>query len=211
MQRRRQKLIEAGGTIQGRLQTIALFPEQRSNSLILIANDENYKEMTALIAKLDGADMNLNGGAQFFEIKNADVVRVGDMLDQLLKGIQSTVQDSKQLQYAVVPDPRTRMLLVSGTRDAIKQAELLVPRLDIQAGTPNGETRVYTLAKASSRQLQQVLTDLFDQRTSGSSGGGAASSGKQLAHSPVLIQSVDTSNSLLVTASAGGRMDLGTP
>lgn len=193
----RQKNNDADGKIIARRETITLLPDTRSNSLIIVANDANFEEMSNLARSIDSAKLQLVGGAQFFEIKNTDVVRVGDMLDQLMKGIQTTATDSKQFQYAVVADPRSRTLLVSGSRDALRKAEELVTRLDVAPVGPTAESHVYTLTLGSSRQIAQVLTDLFEKRNQ--SGG---TGGKQLAQTPVLIQSVDASNSLLVTASA---------
>jgi type II secretion system protein D len=179
------------------LTRVTVVADERSRALIVSASPENIAIVEKLVQQVDQTDMPLlTGSAQFFRIENGDVVRVADMLDQALKGIQATLEDAKQLQYVVVPDPRTRSLMVSGTRDAIKQAEALVPRLDVAAGTPAAQPRVYTLQLASARQLAPILTELFEQRERG--GAGAAQPART---TPVLVQSVEGTNSLIVTAS----------
>lgn len=175
------------------LRKVTVVTDERSSALIVSASPENLTIVEKLIEQLDQAETPaFQAGAQFFQIQNADVVRVSDMLDQLLQGIQSTMKDKTQLQYKVIPDTRSKTLLVSGTRYALKQAETLIPKLDVQAGLPAAETRVYALKSAAARQIEPVLTDLFQKR--GGQGGQAT---KQ---TDILVQADDGSNSLIVTA-----------
>ncbi|MEP0842633.1 MAG: hypothetical protein HRF43_07965, partial [Phycisphaerae bacterium] len=110
---------------------VTVVSDERSSSIIVSASPDNLALVDKLIQQLDQPDTIMFAGVQLFKIENADVVRVADLLDQLMQGIQQTITDKTQMQFKILPDPRTRMLLVSGTRLAIKQAESLVPRLDV--------------------------------------------------------------------------------
>jgi len=178
------------------LTKVTVVADERSRALIVSASPENLTLIEKLVQQVDQTDMPiLTGTAQFFRIENADVLRVADMLDQALEGIQSTLEDPSQLEYTVVADPRTRSLMVAGTRDAIRQAEALIPRLDVAAGVPTAEPRVYRLEQTSARQLAPILTELFEQRER------VTGAGQQARTTPVLVQPVEGSNSLIVTAS----------
>lgn len=171
---------------------VTVVAHERSSSVLVSASPDNLALVAKLIEQLDEPNPPTFAGAKFFKLENRDPVRVADLLDQLLQGIQVTIQDKTQMQYKVIPDASSRTLLVSGTRFALQEAENLIPKLDSPAGTPASETRVYALKHGTARQIEPLLTDLFDKR----------SGQTQAKATPILVQAEEGSNSLIVTAAA---------
>jgi type II secretion system protein D len=171
---------------------VTVVADVRSSLLIVSASPENYTIIKALLDEIDRVDVPLaTGEARFFQIENADVVNVADLLEQMLEGIGSTIgEGGEQLEYTVIPETRGDRLIVVGSREAIRRAEALVPQLDVARTAPITQVKVYALKEASAAQLAQVMSDLFDELDSDEGG----------RRMPVLILPAETSNSLIVTA-----------
>ena len=174
---------------------VTVIPDVRGSTLLVSASPENLAIVDTLIKEIDRVDTPINAAdARFVPIRNADVVSVADLLDQLFEGMRSTLgTESDQLELTVIPDTRSNVLVLSGSRLAMKRAEELIPQLDTPLDRSAYETRVYRLKQASASRLEPLLTQIFEERT----GGG----GQQAERTPIVIIPDDGSNSLVVSAS----------
>lgn len=174
---------------------VTIVSDLRSSSLIVSASPQNLAIIEALLKEVDREDVPaLPTDARFFPLKYADVVNLADMLDQMFKGMQASMSSDQkdQLEVKIIPDVRTRSLIVTGTRYAIKRAEELVPKLDIDSKDAAYSFKVYVLKEGSAANLEPVITKLFEKRGSSDQGG------KRI---PIHIEADAGSNSLVVTAS----------
>ncbi len=180
---------------------ISIVADVRSSSLIVSASPQNFAIVEFLLQEIDKSETPLfQADAKFFPLQWADVVSVADILTQLFKGMQQSQQDLQdQYQITVIPDIRSNVLIVAGTRFAMQKAETLIPNLDREPGAPTSEMRVYMLQQASATQLQQVLTDLFENR------GGQT---QKTERTPVTILADEGSNTLIANASQEDHMIL---
>jgi type II secretion system protein D len=177
---------------------VSVVTDMRSSSLIVSASPENLAIVEALLREIDQADAPvLPIAAKFFTIQNADVVSVASMLEELMEGMRESVEDPEQLQLRVVPNTRNDTLMVVGTRYAVEQASILIPKIDAAGGQPTAEVRVYSLEQASAGQIAQILTELFERQ--------AAQDG-QTRRTPISVQAAETSNALIVSASRDAHL-----
>ncbi|UCD28865.1 MAG: hypothetical protein JSV03_17610 [Planctomycetota bacterium] len=173
---------------------VTIVPHLRSSSLIVSASPENFAIIEALLKEIDQEDTPMfKAEASFFKLQHADVVKVADILEQLFEGMQDTLKDEKeQLEVTLIPDMRSNVLIVAGTRLAMKRAAELVPKLDQPSVMPTSEVRVYKLKDAAASQLEPVMTELFEKRIP---------SDLKDKQTPIIVLPDDGSNSLVVTAS----------
>ncbi len=176
------------------LTKVSIVPDVRSSAILVSASPENMLLIEDMLKQIDRVDMPiLQAEARFFQLENADVLRVADMLDQLFEGMRNSSPDIKdQLQMKVVPNTRTNVLAISGSRPALQRAAELIPMFDkkAEAGAPTSAVEIYTLKNAPAPRLAQVLTDMFEKREQGTQG----------KVTPISIIGDETSNSLIVTA-----------
>ncbi|MHC4672681.1 MAG: secretin N-terminal domain-containing protein, partial [Planctomycetota bacterium] len=176
------------------LTKVTIVSDLRSSSIIVSASPENFSIVELLLKQIDREDTPMfKAEAQFFPLKHADVVKVADTLEKLFEGMQKTLKDEKELiEVTLVPDMGSNILIVSGTRLAMKRVEELLPKLDQPSMLPTSIMEVYVLEKASASQLEPIMTKLFEERSP---------SDLKDKQTPIIILPDDGSNSLVVTAS----------
>ncbi|HOW68999.1 MAG TPA: secretin N-terminal domain-containing protein [Phycisphaerae bacterium] len=174
---------------------VTVVPDVRSSSLVVSASPQNLAIVESLLKEIDREDIaNMPADAKFFKIKYADVVSLADTLQQMFKGMQAGMgSDQKdQLEVTIIPDTRSKALIVTGARFAIKRAEELVPKLDVETSDAAYTFKVYTLKEAAASKLEPVMTEMFQKRSA---------QGESSKRTPINIIADDQSNSLVITAS----------
>jgi type II secretion system protein D len=174
---------------------VTVVPDLRSSALIVSASPQNMTIIESLLKDIDREDIPaLPTGARFFVIQHADVVQVADTLEQMLEGMQQSMaaEQRDQLEARIIPDSRTRTLIVTGARFALRRAEELVPQLDRESPGAAYEMKIYSLEQASASKLEPIMTDLFERRMTQDQAG---------QRTPIHIVADDASNNLIVTAS----------
>ena len=174
---------------------VTVVPDLRSSALIVSASPQNLTIVESLIEEIDREDIPaLPSGARFFPLRHADVVQVADMLERMFEGMQESMASEQrdQLEAQFIPDSRSRVLIVTGARLALRRAEELVPELDRESPAAAYEMKVYPLEQASASKLEPIMTDLFEERMTQEQAG---------ERTPIHIIADDGSNTLIVTAS----------
>ncbi|NLX12757.1 MAG: hypothetical protein GXY44_03770 [Phycisphaerales bacterium] len=173
---------------------ISIVADARSSSLIVSASPQNFAIVEFLLREIDQSETPLfQADARFYPLRWADVVSVADILTQLFDGMKQSQGDLQdQYEITVIPDSRSNVLIVAGSRFAMQKAETLIPNLDREPGAPTSDMRVYILQQASAPQLQQVLSELFDNRSGQT---------QKTERTPVTIMADEGSNTLIVNAS----------
>jgi len=192
----RQQLNERLSPLEQARERILVIPNARTNSLVVIANDENFQEIQAIASKLDTAGEH----TRFVKLQIADAVNVADRLRSMFEGIRQAVGDqADQFQLEIIPDTRTNTIILAGTQTAMTRAEEIIPALDQPAVTATYETKVYRLQQAAAVRLAPVLEQLFEQRTTAEQAG---------QRTPIFVFAEPATNSLIVSASRIDQTDV---
>ncbi len=174
---------------------VTIVSDLRSSSLIVSGSPQNLAIVEQLLKEVDREDVpSLPAGAAFFPIQHADVVNVADLMTQMFEGMQSSMSSEQkdQLNVKILPDPRSRVVIVAGTKLAIRRAEELVAKLDQESLGAAYSVEVYKLKEAQASRLEPVMTEMFEKRL------GSDAQGKRI---PIHVIADDGSNSLVITAS----------
>ncbi|MBN1344497.1 MAG: hypothetical protein JXQ73_17540 [Phycisphaerae bacterium] len=175
---------------------VVIEPDMRSNSLIVSASKENYSIIEKLIKEVDVKDAPfMEGNVQLFKVKYADVVKLSNMMQEVLRGIQTFRQKAgPELPVTIIPDEATKTLVISGSRDVLSQAGSLLEQLDVESDTPSRDIIPYPLKFSSAAKVADILTDLFQEKRR--SGGRGVTQGTE-----PFVRADDTANILIVSAS----------
>ncbi|MCH7813283.1 MAG: hypothetical protein IID40_04600 [Planctomycetes bacterium] len=170
---------------------IAIVAEPRANAIIVSASKPNLSIIARLVEQMDSPDTPLRENTKLFALQFADAVKLTDMLERLFAGMKSNAPDPDIFaEPTIIPDDRSNVLIVSGTRDAMKRCEDLIVQLDRAAGPPTSTFEIYPLAHASAVKLAPIMQDMFDKRDEG---GGDE-------RTPINLYAEEGSNSLICSA-----------
>jgi type II secretion system protein D len=161
--------------------------DERSNSLIVASNMEDFDEIARLIEVLEAQP--LIDDMQLFELRYADSKVMADMLAELFDGIAG--QSETFEAPTIIPDPRSNALVVAAPRDTMERVKDVLRRLDVEAGPMSAVFKVYALSNVSAVQISQRMQELFDSRDEGD----------DTTRTPVVILPEESSNNLIVSAS----------
>ncbi|HSW44088.1 MAG TPA: secretin N-terminal domain-containing protein, partial [Phycisphaerae bacterium] len=165
------------------------------SSLIVSGSPQNLAIVESLLKEIDREDIpNLPAGAAFFPIRHADVVNVADLLEKMFEGMKASMSSEQkdQLEAKIMPDTRSKALIVAGTKLALKRAEDLIKQLDQETVGAAYRIEVYKLKESPASRIEPVMTEMFEKRVT------TDQAGKR---TPIHIIGDDFSNSLVVTAS----------
>ncbi len=211
----------------GILADIRVSGDNRSNTLIVTAPRESMELIQSLIERLDRPASN-SAEIKHFSLRNADATSVVTLLNQLFNGQQQqggggglnnqNNQAPLGIQLAaaqdassVVPlrfsaDVRTNSVVAIGTAEALEVVEALMLRLD-EGEVRERKMKVFRLKNTESpivaQAIQQFMTSqvqLLQQQTGGQQGGGLVSA-FELIEKQIIVQSEQSTNSILISAS----------
>ncbi|HUU59998.1 MAG TPA: secretin N-terminal domain-containing protein, partial [Phycisphaerae bacterium] len=171
---------QAGGADPG----VSITIDERINALVVSAGEAELKRIEELIAQLDRETLTGVMEIRFFALRYADAAELAQILtdtltkkptpltkvspnrQSLLQFITRTKEGKDLVAVAlqegvlVTPDRRTNSLVILAPADNMPFLESLVSALDA-ADPRRAEIRVFTLKNADSRQMADVLTELF--------------------------------------------------
>ena len=164
-----QKMI--GKSNRDRIEVSA---NNRSNSLIVLSTEENYKNVEKMIADLDREDAQ-EKAIRAFELKNAEAVDVAKQLQDLnqdqsansrypyyIFGGSSGGRDTKKIN--VVADPRRNTVIVQAPPTAMGDIERLIETLDEPIKDPALAPKIYKMKYVSAVDIADVLNELFTKK-----------------------------------------------
>jgi type II secretory pathway component GspD/PulD (secretin) len=166
---------------------VAATSDDYSNSLVVNAAPEVMETITAMVADVDVATTDITE-VKIFQLKHADANQLADQLTQLFPDTSRTdtgpgfgfrfggggpfgmrgnnqatsnTRDKKMSQVIVVPEPRTRAVMVSAAQQLMPHIAEMIEKLDTDAR--HEVVRVFDLANADPQDVQQTLQDLFQR------------------------------------------------
>ncbi len=215
-----------GGFI-GRAMQVKIVSDERTNSLVVSANEGRMEMIKSIVEKLD-VDTSADVVYKVFKLELAEAQEVADLLNQIFEqpqggpssgggifgGMARMFMGGRQQQQnysglkenIVVADTRTNSVIVTAAQENMTAFEDLIEQLD-QVQPMSELTRIYELENAQAEELSEVLTQAFQGQ--GGQGGGFLSfifGGRMQSSGPlqrlqdITVTAETKSNSLIVTA-----------
>jgi type II secretion system protein D len=175
---------------------VAMISDARANAIVVSASKPNLAIIEQLIKEMDRDDILDLGATRIFGLTHVDTLKVADILTQVFDGLREAAGSGESqdvfIQPTFIPVEASNALIVTGSRDAMKRTEDLLARIDQPSDSPSAKFEVYSLKRASCVQIAPKVDEMFEARASG---------GDSADGTPMTIQAVEGSNSLLVSAS----------
>lgn len=193
-----------GGDGSGRDKAV-IVPDERSNALIILAAADVYEMISGLAQQIDDAASYKIVDTRYRRLKYADSAKLQSMLQELFtKKKEAETETSSEVKdtLSILADGRSNSLVMTGTRDYLDEAEVLIGQLD-KAFDPTVQFRLRAVRLNSASNIATLLTDMVEKSRSARAGGEAGASG-----TPIHIAADPISNNLLLAASAEDMLQL---
>jgi general secretion pathway protein D len=154
---------------------IEIAASDRSNSLIILSSEANYRAVEKLIAALDteGAQEKI---VRTFPLKNADAQDVAKQLQDLNKDqdnnrypyyffFSRSSGDQNTRKLSVVADRRRNSLVIQAPPAQMEGIAAMIEQLDAPVGDDSLAPRIYHLKYVSAVDIEEVLNELFLKKT----------------------------------------------
>lgn len=145
---------------------IFLAVDVRSNSLILAASDENYREIAEMCRELDVAPDALIDQIRIITCTNTSAADLDSKIEQLwerkaqLRGPGGQSLD----RPVIIADARSNSLVIASSPEDYQEILRLVATLEAQPLSPIAGIRLLTLEHNDAKQIGDMLQNLFDER-----------------------------------------------
>lgn len=165
--------------------TIKIIADERTNSLIIAATEDNIKMIEDIIAQLDSKSIGVSQ-LKLFRLRYASAKEVADNLANLFKAPESPQQQmmrqramwqwwdpsaqamldgaGSQQGVRALADTRTNTVLVVATENQMKLVTQIMDELDREM-TELLKIKIFPLKNAEATSLAQTLSQLFQKQT----------------------------------------------
>lgn len=181
-----------------------VIPDERSNSLIVLATDDMFRMISELAHDLDEASAYRIVDTRVRPLKYADAAKIQSLLQEVFdkkkqakSDAGSTTAGETKDALFITADPRSNALMLTGTRDYLAEVEQLINNLD-QSFDPTMVFKVRPVKLNSAANIAALLTDVIDKAKPGEGG----AEGSRLSGTPIYISADAVSDNLLIAASA---------
>jgi len=151
--------------------TVEVSANDRSNSLIVLSSEANFKALEKLIATLDTEEAQ-EKVTQTFTLKNADAQDVAKQLQELNKDpdsssrypyyyFSSSMPAKSSKKMSVVADRRRNSLIVQAPPGQMPGIEKMIRELDEPVSGDSLAPKIYHLKYVSAVDIEDVLNELF--------------------------------------------------
>ncbi len=182
----RKRAAEAATGSPPRSLPVVVIPDPRTNSLLVAGSKEAFDDMSALVGKLDVAELVQTYDFRVFYLKQASAATLQPVLQQLFAQ-RRPGGAAAPTPVTVIADAKLNALIVGAAKDDLALAEGLVARLDTTPPEAGQVIRAFPVTKADAAQLAQTLQQLFQAQRPGQPLG-------------IAISVDERSNTLLVSA-----------
>ncbi len=201
----RETLTQGKGDNAAALEKVFVIADMRSNSILISAKEDNYKEIVDLVQKLDSA-RDVMGEIRIITL---DKTQASDLETKIVKlwtdranMISGGTSTSRELPV-IVSDTRSNALVIASSKSDFESIQKLVKQLEDQPLAPIADIRIIQLknndASVVGPMLQQLMQERMQQRYQ---------QGQTEQPSDRVAIAADAANNLLVIASSQENFDL---
>jgi len=182
------------GTRESKLSKPALFPDERTNSILLICLEDDVRMVVALIEQLDVPDI-YTPIIKVIHLQCSEAESVANSVNQAFKVGGSS---DPSLQYTVIADQRSQSLILSSfSSKMLEKVEELIHFLD-NAVTPADGINVhhYRMEYGDATKVEKILSGMESSQT------------QQKGAAPTKIIADESTNALVIVASQAKYQDI---
>ncbi len=195
----RAQLAEKQGPNAAMREKVVVIPDVRSNSLIIVAKDDNFGELESLARQLDGVEDDWLGQIRIIKL---DKLAAPDLAEK----VQDLWERRAQLRSeaglpedkpVIVTDSRSNSLVIASNPEDFKAIQNLIGELEKQPTNWPADIRKITLKHNSAAKLREAMQKLFDERIKMALGEGQT----EQPSDRVFLQEDPLTNTLMVVSS----------
>ena len=185
--------------------------DERSNSIIVTAKDEQFRLVEQLLPTLDKAPERSDRDVQFVWLKKAKALDVATK-------VTAVYEDRPAGERPLVEaDEQSNSITIIARRSDLSQVQDLVNRLDESSKDTSLQVRLRTLSKIPAEQMSKMLTNIYPQMYSGKlrlvdklalpGGGGASAAPAQTPGTNEVFIAVDRDANALILSGPTTELD----
>jgi type II secretory pathway component GspD/PulD (secretin) len=182
--------------------------DERSNSLIVVANDDVFNMVDELVLQQDVAPSYAPVATEYRQLRSADAVKIQQLIDQVFQARRSGATpggsapgSSAPGAFSIIADTRSNSLLLTGSRDDLAEAGKLIESLD-QSYVPGTVFKARKVRFNSAANIATLLQTMIQQTSAAGGGGGGTTGARALTGTPIRIASDAMSDTLLLAAAS---------
>ncbi len=171
-----EELVKEIGPMYGKLrgtslkEIIEIAANDRSNSLIVLSSEENFRTVAKLVESLDTEEAE-NKLLRTFPLKHADAEDIAEQLDELYNtsgnlgwwGGRSEAGGRDKVKF--VANRRRNEVIAIGPASSLERVEAIVATLDRPLEGEELAPRIYSLKYVGAEDVKDVLDELFLKKT----------------------------------------------
>lgn len=156
------KSTEQGATSQ-------VLPYPRSNSLLVMASEEDLQTVRQLVRRLDQKPARDRSRINVYYLENADAEKLAETLNQIIAGKRGVVRNGRtpsatalSEDLSITADKPTNALVINGSPEDYEQVREIIAQLDIKRKQVYVETLILELSMDATKKLGASLQGAFE-------------------------------------------------
>lgn len=144
-----------------------VIPDVRTNSLVVVATDEDYKEIARLAAELDGVEDDWLGQLRILNlVEDLPATEIASRIEELWKRRAELRKEGglPEDKPVVIPDTRSNSLVIASNQDDFNAIESLVKKLLAQKVMPMADIRLVEMKHNDVSKVAEIIRKLFEER-----------------------------------------------
>lgn len=149
--------------------TSQVLPYPRTNSLLVMASEEDLQTVRQLVTRLDQKPLQERAHINVYYLENADAEKLAKTLNQIIAGKRGVVRNGRtpsgtalSEDLSITADKPTNALIINGSPEDYEQVREIIAQLDIKRKQVYVETLILELSMDATRQLGASLQGAFE-------------------------------------------------
>lgn len=153
----RESARRTRGPQRGSGPSVIITPDERTNSLIVSANPDQFKTIEQLLVTLDQNSAKTDRSVRFVILKNARAFDVASRLNLLFEG------RPKEERPVIDADTFANSVTIIGSKTDIAEAESVISELDQVSHEQSIQVRMLVIENLPAAQVAKMLQSLYSQ------------------------------------------------
>ncbi len=150
--------------------TSRVLPYPRTNSLLVMASEEDLQTVRHLISRLDQKPIQDRSPINVYYLENADAEKLAETLTRIVAGKKGVIRNSGSQasstslseNLSITADKPTNALIINGSPEDYEQVREIIAQLDIKRKQVYVETLILELSMDATKQLGASLQGAFE-------------------------------------------------
>lgn len=150
--------------------TSQVLPYPRTNSLLVMASEEDLQTVRQLVTRLDQKPLQDRAHINVYYLENADAEKLAETLNEIVAGKKGAVRNGRSQSssqslsddLSITADKPTNALIINGNPEDYEQVREIIAQLDIKRKQVYVETLILELSMDATKQLGASLQGAFE-------------------------------------------------